>query len=329
VKYRFKPKIMNMIVRRDLVDDDNIPEPPRLVIHSHIDENIALLEADPDYKNRIAASARNEAEKKAWLEGDWNIVAGGMFDDVWSPDYNILPRFDIPENWKIFRSFDWGSSKPFSVGWWALSDGSDVQDRQGIWRSTLKNDMFRVREWYGSTGKPNEGLDMLATDISEGIVKRELEWGWRHKGDNWCKVKTGVADAQIFAAENGNCIATDMRMKVRLDDGYRYPGIIWAPSDKRPGSRNTGWVQLRQKLKNAWPNVKLVNGEKRVYPREKPGLFVFEDCKSFVETLPVLPRDEKDMDDIDTDAEDHVADEARYFVRWITTVGGTGSVSGV
>lgn len=328
VKYRFKPNTMSMIVRRDLVDEDGMQEPSRLSIHSHIDENIALLEADPEYKQKIAASARNEAEKKAWLEGSWDIVSGGMFDDVWNPKYNVVPVFDIPETWKIVRSFDWGASKPFSVGWWAISDGSDVLWPDGRWRSTVRGDVYRVREWYGCTGKPNEGLDMLAVEIAEGIVERELKWGWRRPGDNWCRVKPGVADSQIFAAENGNCIATDMKVKIRLDDGFRYPGVKWNPADKRPGSRATGWTQMRQRLKNAWPNVKEVNGELRLYPRERPGMFIFEHCKWFMETVPVLPRDEKDMDDVNTDAEDHIADETRYLVRWVQAPSSSGSTTG-
>ena len=327
VKHRFKPVVMNMKVRRDIVEDDG-KQPSRLVIHSHIDENKALLDADPEYKQKIASSARNAAERAAWLEGSWDIVAGGMFDDVWDPKYNIIPRFEIPETWRIIPAFDWGASKPFSLGWWAVSDGSDVELPDGRWISTVRGDLFRVNEWYGSTGKPNEGLDMLASEIAEGMIERELRWGWRVRGSNWKRTKAGVADSQIFAAENGNCIATDMKSKVRLDDGYRYPGITWNPADKRPGSRATGWTQMRQRLKNAHPNVKEINGEKRLYPRENPGLFVFDDCHSFIETIPVLPRDEKNMDDIDTDAEDHVADETRYLVRFVAQPGSSGKTVG-
>jgi hypothetical protein len=331
VKQRFKPNTMSMVVRRDILDQDGNFEPPRLSIHSHIDENIALLEADPDYKQKISASARNEAERKAWLEGSWDIVAGGMFDDVWNPKWNRIKAFPIPESWRITRSFDWGDSKPFSVGWWAVSDGSDVQDADGIWRSTIRGDIFRIREWYGWTGKPNEGLQMLATDIAEGMVERELHWGYRRRGENWCRVRGGVADSQIFVAENGNCIATDMKVRVRLDDGFKYPGIQWQPADKRPGSRKTGWVQMRQMMKQAHPNVKKHPKDENkilVYPRERPGLFIFDTCPLFCEMIPVLPRDEKDMDDVDTDAEDHIADESRYLVRYVSTLSSSGKTSG-
>jgi len=36
--------------------------------------------------------------------------------------------------------------------------------------------------------------------------------------------------------------------------------------------------------------------------------FVFNTCRQFIRTVPVLPRDEIDMDDVDTAAEDHVGE---------------------
>jgi len=331
VKHRFKPHTHNMIVQKGLKDEDGNDEPPRLSIHSHIDENKALLEADPDYKQKIAASARNAAEKKAWLEGSWDIVAGGMFDDVWDPQWNVLPQIVVPDSWKIIRGFDWGSSKPFSVGWWAIANGEDYVDINGRVRSSIRGDLIRIKEWYGCTGKPNEGLGILATEIAAGIVERELRWGWREQGTDWCRVKPGVADSQIFSAENGNCIATDMKVKVRLDDGHKYPGITWLEADKRPYSRSTGWEQMRQMMKDGHPGVmKDENGEIiRYLPREKRGLFVTSECTAFINTVPVLPRDEKDMDDIDTDAEDHVGDESRYVVRHVGIPGSSGAATGM
>ena len=330
VKFRFCPHSHNMIVRRDCVDEDGNVEPPRLSIHSHIDENKALLEADPTYKQKIAASAQSQAERKAWLEGSWDIVAGGMFDDVWNPTHNVIPVFHVPANWKIMRSFDWGSSRPFSVGWWAISNGEDLQMPNGNWRSTVKGDLFRVKEWYGWNGQPNKGQRILASDIAAGIIEREIEWGLRRRHEDWCRVKSGIADSQIFVAENGNCIATDMKVKQRLDDGHKYPGVTWYEADKRPYSRVTGWSQMRQMIANATPqHIANDNGEViQTLPREYPGLFVTTDCGQFLRTVPVLPRDDKNMDDVDTDAEDHVGDETRYIVRAVGKTGAVGRTSG-
>lgn len=323
VKARFEPQAMNMKVRRHLVDAENRPEPPRLSIFSSLYENKILLKEDPDYINKIAAAARNAAEKAAWLEGSWDVVAGGMFDDVWDVRYNVVKPFKIPDNWRITRSFDWGSSRPFSLGWWAIANGEDLRLPDNTYRSTVKGDLYRVSEWYGWTGKPDEGLRMLATDISAGIVEREIRWGWRDpRNPSWCRVKVGPADAQIFSAENGNCIATDMKVKVRLDSGIQYKGVPWFAADKSPGSRVTGWDQMRRMLKAAHPS--------KYGTRERPGIFVFDTCTHFIRTIPVLPRDEDDMDDVDTDAEDHVGDETRYFVRsrgGAVTSGATNSAS--
>lgn len=321
VKARFLPDRLNMKVRKDLIDEEGRPEPARLSIFSRLEENKILLEQDPEYINKIAASARNQAERKAWLEGSWDIVAGGMFDDVWDPAYNLIKPFAIPPLWRIDRSFDWGSSKPFSVGWWATSNGEDVELPDGRWCSTVRGDLFRINEWYGWTGKPNEGQRALAVDISRGIVEREIKWGFRDPRDsNWCRVKPGVADAQIFSAENGNCIATDMRVKVRMDNGTVFKGIKWIPADKRPGSRITGWDQMRRMLKNAHPS--------RLGPRERPGLFIFNTCDNWIRTVPVLPRDENEPDDVNTEAEDHCADESRYRVRFAGVTVGSGTTTG-
>lgn len=320
VKARWRLPSFRMRPIRDAVDEEGRKEPPRLAINSHIRENRALLEQDPEYIDRVAASARNKAEKAAWLDGSWDIVAGGMFDDVFQPDYNVIKPFEIPHEWRITRSFDWGSSKPFSVGWWAIANGEDVHIGDNKWVSTVKGDLFRIKEWYGWTGKPNEGLHMTASEIAAGIIEREIRMGWRKPHETWCRVKGGVADSQIFSVENGNSIAVDMKVKQRMDDGYKYPGIQWESADKRPGSRIAGWDLMRRRLRGAHPG--------KFGPREERGLFIFDDQHQWLRCVPVLPRDDKNMDDVNTDAEDHNADETRYMVRAAGAHAQQGSIIG-
>lgn len=217
--------------------------------------------------------------------GDWNIVDGGMFDDVWNDRTHVLEPFDIPKSWHVDRSFDWGSSKPFSVGWWAESDGTEATLKDGSKRNFPRGTLFRISEWYGWNGKPNEGLKMLAGDIAKGIKEREASLG--------LTVKPGPADNSIFDTQDGNCIADNMAAA----------GVRWERSDKSPGSRKNGWELLRGRL-----------SESRKHPMERPGLFVFSNCRQFIRTVPTLPRDESKTDDVDTESEDHVADETRYRV---------------
>lgn len=238
----------------------------RCAIFSHLRENKILLSADPNYVEKLKESSNNPARIAAWVDGSWEVTSGGMFDDLWNPNIHIVDPVNInnliESGWRIDRSFDWGSSRPFSVGWHAESPGGEI---------------IRVAEWYGCTKKPNEGLRMLAADIAKGVLEREAKWGVTGK------VKTGPADTAIWGVENGNCIAQDFE---RL-------GVRWLKADKGPGSRKAGWETIRQRLADGTYKVT-------------------SSCKEFIRTVPSLPRDDGDPDDVDSDAEDHIADEVRY-----------------
>jgi len=272
-------------------------------------ENVYL---SPEYILELE-SITDPNKRRAWLWGDWDITSGGMFDDVWSSQFNIVDPFPIPPEWRIFRSFDWGSSKPFSVGWWAESNGDDVLLPNGQWKSTVRGDLYRIAEWYGWNGVPNTGLRMLATQISKGIIERELKMGY------YGRVQPGPADNSINDVENGVCIAQDMARKVTIN-GKVYKGVKFTRSNKSPGSRKNGWEKMRVAIFNAQPD----GG-----PRENPGIFAFRNCQDgFIRTVPTLPRDVKDPDDVDTDAEDHVADEVRYVILSVGDRFTSGSTTG-
>ena len=164
----------------------------RTHVFGRLSENRILMEIDPQYIANLKA-IKDPNKRKAWLEGSWDIVAGGMFDDLWDADVHILPNFDIPEICKVDRSFDWGSSKPFSVGWHvefpAMLDVVFVDDSV---RRFFKGDVIRYREWYGWNGSPNEGLGMVNGDIGQGIKSREAEYFEKRK------VAAGPADVSIF-----------------------------------------------------------------------------------------------------------------------------------
>lgn len=277
----------------DAVDDSGTVEPARVAIGSSVYENRVLMHADPGYINRIAAAARNPSERKAWLEGSWDITSGGMFDDVFDRDVHVVPDIlkSLPSGWRLDRSFDWGSSKPFSVGWWAQSDGSPITLPDGREMHTVRGDVFRVAEWYGWSGKPNKGLYMTATELAEGIKTRERQW---FEGR---RVIPGPADSSIFDVQSGQSIAKEMSAA----------GVTWTRADKSRGTRKNGWERMRVLLKQA----QLQDGART---REAPGLFISERCDQWLRTVPSLPRDDRDLDDIDTESEDHIGDETRYRV---------------
>ncbi len=267
----------------------------------------------PEYVAELM-SITDPNKKAAWLKGSWDITSGGMFDDLWNSLIHKVMPFDIPKSWKIDRSFDWGNSHPFSVGWWARSDGSDAVLPNGKILHTVRGDLFRINEWYGSTGKPNEGLRMLDSEIASGIVQKQLRMGIQDR------VVPGAADHAIWNVENNNSNAARMALPVKIN-GREYSGVHWKRSDKTPGSRKQGWLRLREYLAAAVPDK--VTGR-----REKPGLFVFETCNHFLELFPNLPRDEDDLDDVDTECEDHLGDEVRYRILDEVMGAGVGRTTG-
>ncbi|MEO0496824.1 MAG: phage terminase large subunit [Pseudomonadota bacterium] len=267
----------------------------RQYIPAKLADNPSLLAGDPEYASRLM-SLGDPALVRAMLEGDWDIVAGGMFDDIWRRDVHVIEPFDIPKGWKIDRSFDWGSAKPYSVGYWAEADGTQPQ---GFDRHIPKGTLFRIGEIYGAKGE-NEGVRHTNVEIAKTIKAFEKSKGWN--------VKPGPADSAIYDDSGGSSIAGDMEKE----------GVRFTPSQKGPGSRKQGWQQLRKRLKAATEPV-----------MEEPGLLVFNTCKEFIRTVPVLPRDERDPEDVDTDAEDHIGDETRYRLTKVKRTVSTGKVSGI
>jgi len=215
----------------------------------------------------------SESLVKAWLEGDWSVITGAYFSE-WSTEKHVIKPFIVPQNWTRFRSFDWGFARPFSVGWWAISDGSELGD--GLQYPT--GAMVRYREWYGCKG-PNEGVELVAEDIAAGIVKRSRNEQFSYS----------VADPACFSRTNaggtpGPSIAERMHLK----------GVSFNRGDNQ---RILGWDQMRGRLIG-------IDG--------RPMIYTFEDSVDSIRTIPSLQHDEALPEDLDTDAEDHAADEWRY-----------------
>lgn len=278
-RYYIDPAPRGTIIR------DAISPEGRVAIHGNILENKALLEADPSYLSKLDA-IRDPNRRKAWRFGSWNIVIGTMFDHLWASDIHVVKAFSIPKHWPVECSFDWGSTAPFSVGWWARPDGTAVEMANGIKRVFPRGSYLRIGEWYGWSKEPNKGLRMLASNIAEGIHVREKRMGIAQQ------VRDRVAGGDIFGAQDGHSI----------DSSFKDSRIVWQPAWNAPGSRVQGWERIGELLQGALDN-------------EGPGLWVFDTCdEGFIRTVPVLPRDVLNPDDVDSASEDHAGDEARYEV---------------
>lgn len=255
----------------------------RAFVPSKTADNQILMRNDPGYRARIlAATGGNEALRKAWLEGDWDIVAGAFFDN-WSTLRHVLPIWAPPKQWTRFRSMDWGSARPFSIGWWAVADEDTWLDDRGVERFIPRGALIRYREWYGcKEGEPNTGLKLDAEVVAKVIKQRE-------QGEA-VDESMSVADPSMWKEDGGPSIAERMLRAIPDNGGPRF-----RPADN---SRIPGWQQVRARL----------NGDEDGHPM----LFVTANCLDTLRTFPAMQHDKNRIEDIDTEAEDHAADDIRY-----------------
>lgn len=296
VKHRF---IDQAPPEKVIIDEKSGKE--RVHIKSSYQENKHLLENDPDYITTLN-NITDENKRKAWIEGAWDINAGGIYDDVWDRNIHVIKPFDIPESWEIDRIFDWGSSRPFVVGWTAESNGESclIDGRETHFPAGT---VFIINELYGWNGQANKGCKWSARKVGEEIFNTEFNKDW---GD---RVDAGCADSSIFdkisLRDEAESIHDNLCLGYNGNTEGAYEDQLFIRSDKSPGSIARGVEVTRNYLE---ASLKIRDG----LPMEEKGLFVFDHCVHFIRTVPTLPRSDKNPEVYDSDAEDHWADTLRY-----------------
>ena len=254
-------------------------------IQALVTDNKALMESNPDYIRQLEALPPKLRE--AWLNGRWDVFFGAFFEEFrQTPDpqmcheagitveealqerrwTHVIKPFEPPKEWKIYRSYDFGYGKPFSICWYAV-------DYDGC--------AYMIDELYGCTGTPNEGVKWSPKEQFDRVVEIE-------KTHPWLKGKRiqGVADPSIWDGSRGISVAEEAD-KHQL---WFEPGI---------NDRIAGWMQIHERFKFD------ENGYAMLY--------IFENCKNAIRTIPLMMYDEHKPEDLDTDLEDHIVDSLRYF----------------
>lgn len=263
-------------IKRLFIDQDfNESEDPEdyQFIRSLVMDNDALLESQPDYVKQLEALPYKL--RRAWLEGDWDILEGAFFEE-WTDDRehyadrrhtHVIDPFDIPREWAIYRTFDWGFARPFAVHWWAVDyDGN----------------LYCILELYGMGREPNEGIKWTADRVFKEIARTEREHPWL-KG----KRVHGIADPSIWAKESTG---------ISIADTASSEGVYFVKADNE---RIPGWMQVHYRLQF----------DEEGYPRMQ----FFSNCKHAIRTMPLMMYDPVKVEDMDTDLEDHCADSIRYM----------------
>lgn len=273
----------------------------RTFIPATLEDNKILQKNDPQYKARLM-SIRDPMLRKALLHGDWDVVAGAFFGDIFTRNksgqpWHVIKPFIPPANWYTDRSMDWGSSRPYTAQYWTESNGETLPDG----RRYPKGALILFHEFYGIKKRPdgefedNVGVQWPAERIALLMKTVELRW----KKLTGVVVRPGPADTDIFERQDNHCI----------NDNFAIKGVIWDKANKGPNSRQTGWQLLREKL--APEN------------EDKPMIYVTANCIHWLRTVPTLIRSDRDWEDVADNQEDHAGDATRYRLlakkRFITT----------
>lgn len=192
-------------------------------IQASVYDNKVLMDANPEYIDMLKALP--EHKRRAHLDGCWDIYEGQVFEEFRNDSghyedrkyTHVIPPFTPPKEWKIWRSFDFGYSKPFSCAWWAV----DYDGR-----------IYRILELYGCVkNEADVGVRWSPDEIFKEIARIESEHEWLKD-----KHISGVADPAIWDKSHGVSIA---------ETGEKY-GVYF---DKGDHKRLAGWMQVHYRLK--------------------------------------------------------------------------------
>ncbi len=260
-------------------------------IQALITDNRALMEKNPDYIRQLESLPPKLRD--AWLYGNWEIFEGQFFEDFRiEPDLKAavehgctLSREEMKEQGRwchVIEPFDLAAGP--RRGWTILRSydfGYGKPFSCAWWAVDYEGVIYRVLELYGCTGTPNEGLRWTPDRQFQEIARIEREHPWLRG-----RRIEGVADPAIWDASRGESVA----------ETAAKCGVYFVPGDNK---RIPGWMQCHYRLQFD------DEGRSRMY--------VFDNCKAFLRTIPLLQFSKTEPEDLDTEQEDHAADEWRYL----------------
>ena len=210
-------------------------------------------------------------------------------------DYLIMLS-SLPEvQRKLFLEGDWGAFENSAFPEFSIT--THVVQPFDVPRNWLR---FRTCDWGYSSAAC---VLWIAVDFDNNFWIYREYYTKRVTADIFAKqvlereqeeyIRYGILDSSTWArrGDAGPSIAETMIRE----------GCKWRPSDRSPRSRIAGKLELHKQF----TLDKDTN---------QPRLKIFSNCINLIRTLPMLPIDKNNPEDVDTDAEDHAYDALRYGV---------------
>ena len=214
-----------------------------------------------------------EAERNALLYGDWDSFSGQVFTEWRNDSDHYGDRIGTHV------------ISPFRIPQdWTIYCGMDWGYAKpfavGWYACDHDKRLYHIREYYGCTGAPNVGVKIEPSAVAREIKRIESE-DINLRGRNIIR----IGDPAIWGSQGTESIGALMeRERVYFDKG--------------DNARIDGKMQVHHRLAFDENGI--------------PMLYVFDTCKHFVRTVPNLVYSESDVEDVNTDGEDHIYDALRY-----------------
>lgn len=266
----------------------------RCFIPAKLADNLALMDADPDYWHRLQTLP--EDERRMLSEGDWDVWKGQMFSEfrelhrVSVVDLElqaaglkvgqVIPWHKIPDQWEpepgslIYVSVDYGYAAPWAAYFHAVLPGGRV---------------ITFKEFY-LTRKRDAEQAKLMKDYIEGVWKEQDDRGH----ERW-QLIYAVMDRSMWGSRVEQGLGKSIGEV--YEDGFGIPTKVVL----KPGS--TDRKARVQRVKHALG----------IAPDGFPWWQITSACPNLLRTLPELPHDRDNPEDVDTDAEDHAYDSVGLF----------------
>lgn len=172
-------------------------------IPSKVQDNIYLMEANPDYVDKLKMLPISE--QKALLYGDWDVFEGQFFNE-WDQNRHIVKPFEPPASWQYILGWDDGTREPRSVHLYAIDNdrrvwcvweyyrkGESLTDAARNIRDELKKlnywDMILKLVVDPSMRRKNDQTGLSSIEVLEsmgfGFKLGEIEEGNNDRQEGW------------------------------------------------------------------------------------------------------------------------------------------------
>jgi phage terminase large subunit len=200
-------------------------------------------------------------------------IFAGQYFTSFRRDKHVVEPFNIPTYWRRYRSIDWGFNDHCAIYWHA----ADTDGRE-----------YTYRELYIN--------ETLATEVAKQIIEKSVMID-EDGNEVPEKIEYTVASPDMWQKRGHQVVGKNGEMIGKsIADYFLDEGV---PLIKADNSRVVGWTVMKEKMADL--------------PDGKPRWQIFSTCSNLTRTIPLMIRDDKNVEDIADGLEDHPCESVRYY----------------